>query len=155
MVDVVDARTVRLAELKELWLGFIRELAAADTWWREGARLDRDAEQFLLQALERPNTLFLVARVQDKTAGYTLAERRRVTGVFQAADYVHISDLYVKEEFRRRGVAHKLLAEVENWTRGQGLTVMELNVLRDNPARQLYRRLGFHDHRLTLIRRLD
>lgn len=155
MVEIVDARSVRLADLKALWTGFIRESAEADPWWHAAVDLDRAADRFLLAAADRADNFFVVATDGGVPAGYVYAERHPVRGVFQAPDYVHVSDLYVAPEHRRKGIAQRLMQEVEQWTRAQGLSVIELNVLQDNPARRLYQRLGFRAHRTILIRRLD
>ncbi|HPU01878.1 MAG: GNAT family N-acetyltransferase [Firmicutes bacterium] len=58
--------------------------------------------------------------------------------------YGHIEDLIVAPEFRRRGVARRLLEKIKEVAAQAGLGRLELLVLNDNlPARSLYEKLGF------------
>jgi GNAT superfamily N-acetyltransferase len=58
--------------------------------------------------------------------------------------YVEISGFVVDEKARGRGVGRVMMADVERWTRLQGLTVIRLhaNVTRTS-AHQFYAALGF------------
>ncbi len=58
--------------------------------------------------------------------------------------YGHVEDLIVVPEFRRRGVARRLLKQIEEAARQLELGRVELLVLNDNlPARILYEQFGF------------
>ena len=58
--------------------------------------------------------------------------------------YGHIEDLIVAPQFRRRGVARRLLMQIEEAAAQAGLGRVELLVLNDNlPARHLYEQFGF------------
>lgn len=82
---------------------------------------------------------FLVARVGREFAGYVVARRvelRRGLG--------EISSVAVAPEYRRQGLATRLLAAGLAYLRGRGVTVVRLQVAGDNEAaRLLYQRLGF------------
>ncbi len=59
--------------------------------------------------------------------------------------YGHIEDLIVAPQFRRRGVAHRLLLQIKEAAAQCGLGRVELLVLNDNiPARRLYEQFGFN-----------
>lgn len=58
--------------------------------------------------------------------------------------YGHVEDLIVAPQFRRRGVAYRLLVHIDEAARQAGLGRVELLVLNDNlPARRLYEKYGF------------
>ena len=58
--------------------------------------------------------------------------------------YGHIEDLIVAPEYRRRGVARRLLAKIKEAGAQAGLGRLELLGLSDNlPARRLYEKFGF------------
>ncbi len=62
----------------------------------------------------------------------------------QRPDVVHVTDLYVREGARRRGVAKALLDVVVDAAREQGRTYLTLEVVSTNQdALAVYRRLGF------------
>ena len=56
---------------------------------------------------------------------------------------IFILDLYVDPAHRRHGVGTMLLQHVAGRAIRNKIPLMELNVLEDNPARQLYSRAGF------------
>lgn len=62
---------------------------------------------------------------------------------FRARGLINVHDLAVVPSWRGRGVGTLLLAAVEALARKRGYCKVNLEVRRDNPARQLYRRLGF------------
>ena len=68
-----------------------------------------------------------------------------------------ITDLYLDEDMRRRGVGTKTLQFVEGMLRDMGIHALELQVEEDNTeARAFYRRNGFEAHaRIPLSKRLD
>jgi ribosomal protein S18 acetylase RimI-like enzyme len=58
--------------------------------------------------------------------------------------YVYISNLAVSRDFRRQGVAQKLLLDCEQLTKSWGFTEIHLHVMGDNErGRNLYQKLGY------------
>lgn len=59
-------------------------------------------------------------------------------------DVLYLYSMWVKPEFRRRGVGEALVGDVLAWAREHGWARVRLRVFRDNEtARRLYARLGF------------
>jgi GNAT superfamily N-acetyltransferase len=54
-----------------------------------------------------------------------------------------VNDVFVLPAFRRRGIATALLARAADQAIRRGALFIELNVRADNPARWLYRAVGF------------
>ena len=58
--------------------------------------------------------------------------------------YVYLSNLAVSKDFRRRGVAQKLIASCEQQTINWGYTEIHLHVMGNNErGRNLYQKLGY------------
>ncbi|MFI9009820.1 GNAT family N-acetyltransferase [Actinosynnema sp. NPDC053489] len=69
-----------------------------------------------------------------------------VAGVPQEAhsDVLYLYSMWVKPEFRRRGIGEALVTDVLAWAREHGWSKVRLRVFRGNAtARRLYERLGF------------
>ncbi|HIK32969.1 MAG TPA: GNAT family N-acetyltransferase [Oscillatoriales cyanobacterium M59_W2019_021] len=65
-----------------------------------------------------------------------------------SCQYPYISNLAVRAQFRRQGIARQLLLTCERVAQEWGYTTLYLHVLEDNDrARQLYDRLGYRLHR--------
>jgi ribosomal protein S18 acetylase RimI-like enzyme len=70
-------------------------------------------------------------------------------------DYAFITDLIVREPFRRRGFGAALLREAERWAAAAGATDLRIGVLSDNEdAMRLYRRVGFKPYSELLAKQL-
>lgn len=75
-----------------------------------------------------------VIRVEGQDAGYLLYETR--------GDHVYLANVALLPEFQRRGVGAEVVRHVVAQANALGLPV-RLQVLRSNPARNFYERLGF------------
>ncbi|WP_367136975.1 N-acetyltransferase family protein [Saccharothrix sp. HUAS TT1] len=59
-------------------------------------------------------------------------------------DVLYLYSMWVKPEFRRRGVGEALMSDALSWARERGWARVQLRVFRGNEtARRLYARLGF------------
>lgn len=69
---------------------------------------------------------------------------------------VFIYDISIEPAHRRRGYAQAALAEVEAYARDHGLVGVQLHVFGANAgARELYRRAGFVETDVTMLKRVD
>ena len=99
-------------------------------------------------ALQNPDAAaFLVRDDNGMAIGFADATLRR--------DYVNgcitspvgfLEGLYVKEDWRRRGVARALIQAVEAWTRAKGCSELASDALLDNTAsHRMHGALGFEE----------
>ena len=66
-----------------------------------------------------------------------------------------IYDLYVRPDWRRKGIGTALLQEAMKIMRQEGATHVRISVLVGNePALRLYKKLGFREHVITLVKEL-
>jgi ribosomal protein S18 acetylase RimI-like enzyme len=64
--------------------------------------------------------------------------------VEENAEYGHIVTINVAPKFRRKGVATKLLQEIESFLKQRSITQIRLEVREDNnPALKLYNKLDY------------
>ena len=99
---------------------------------------DAWSEKSILETLEQPNTICLMAYKAGRTAGYLLA--------YTAADEAEIARIAVVKELQRQGVARVLLSELESVCGSEGLKKILLDVRCGNSAaRALYEAAGFKE----------
>jgi ribosomal protein S18 acetylase RimI-like enzyme len=66
-----------------------------------------------------------------------------------------IDNLYVEEEYRRKGVAKNLIEELIKWFKEKNVDVMTVHVyLLNSKAIALYKKFGFKEYSLNMNRRL-
>jgi ribosomal protein S18 acetylase RimI-like enzyme len=91
-----------------------------------------------------PHARFLafVAEHGGAVVGMVTASERYYTS--WAGCTLYIQDIYVEPAWRGRGIGAALLGCVAALAIERGSPLVELTVRKDNPARGLYGRLGFH-----------
>lgn len=108
-----------------------------------GRILEIERECFSLPWTERqlalqlePGHVFLAACADGELVGYV--------GLAYVLDEGYVSNVAVLPEYRRRGAAGALLAELSRRARALGLSFLTLEVRRGNaPARALYEKFGY------------
>lgn len=109
-----------------------------------------DAEQALFVA-ELDGVVVGLVRVQAY-------ERSEISDVpaLTPRRYAVVQELVVAQAHRRHGIGTRLMTEAHRWARDRGLTEIQLTVYDFNqPALQLYSKLGFSPDSRRLSRKLD
>lgn len=100
------------------------------------------ARAFLAERLDRQESVAFLAMEEDEAVGFT-----QLYPSFTSAGMARIfvlNDLYVRPEFRGRGVATALLQHASAYAREAGAVRLTLSTERANAAAQaLYERLGW------------
>jgi ribosomal protein S18 acetylase RimI-like enzyme len=130
--------------IRALWEAFEAELPepdgfAPETWEEAWADLRRHAREGVA----------LLAEDDDGLAGYVFATALQGTRS-------HVTDVYVRPEARRRGLATELMRELAAGLRDLGAQWVSLDVLTTNRAAlALWERLGFAEVQAVLATRLE
>lgn len=132
-----------LPVLRELWLEFQREVPEP-----EYVDLDIERELGEVEQLVREDGA-LIAEEDGEPVGYAFSELSHPRVGF-------LTDLYVREWARGRGIAAALLRQTSERLRGRGATHLQLDVVESNTrARGVYERWGFWTEERKLAVDLD
>lgn len=142
----------------------LADLPAIITLWRElqdlnasfdpRLALTADAADwfvgYLRQQLGNANMAVFVAESGVRVVGYTFGQiMRRPT--LASGDCGYVADLCVHDGWRGRGIGRQLYQHLRAWFLAQGLTAIEVQVVRANPASQAFwRKMGYGDFLRTL-----
>jgi len=97
-------------------------------------------KQQLAYLLTDYNAIGLAARVNGEIAGFAIAR----VDIRRNAAFGHILTVDITPAYRRKGIAQKLLHEVETILREKGIKECRLEVREDNVAAlNLYQKLGY------------
>lgn len=67
----------------------------------------------------------------------------------------YISNVYVLEDYRRKGIAQKLISRAEEWLKENGVHHLALEIHIDNlPAINLYHKNGFKDYTVKMNKKI-
>lgn len=120
----------------------IREMRAADL--PEVVKIEESifsvpwSKRAFESSLNEENTIYLVSIVDGEIAGYC--------GLLCVLDEGDITNVAVKDSFRKRGVASRMLQELLDRASKRGITAFTLEVRESNAAAiALYEKLGFEN----------
>jgi GNAT superfamily N-acetyltransferase len=144
-------RRATLADIPEL-----SRLVAALAAWEESldsrARFDwdmiRDAPNWLKLVLNREHHAIWVATSHGRVIGHLWIRLKRQADGALPQSIGYISQAFMEESFRGRGLMKPMLEEGFEWFRNLGITVVTLSVLHRNwVGATAWHRLGFSDWR--------
>lgn len=133
-----------------LWLGLAQEMQAMDPVYKLAPSYEELGRDSLRDAIADDFAHVHVAYDGERPVGFAIIRLQFPHSLFQQKPLVHISDVYVAPDHRRRGIASGLLAHGIAYAKKKGIDLVTLGVLADNPAAGLYEKLGFKVHRLSM-----
>jgi ribosomal protein S18 acetylase RimI-like enzyme len=112
-------------------VGFVTPFGAREAaeWWRS-----------IASDVERGKILLLVARENERVVG---TAQLRLAPLPNARHRAEVAKVLVHRRVRRRGIARRLLAAIEDVARREGRTLLVLDTVTGSEAEGLYRSLGW------------
>jgi ribosomal protein S18 acetylase RimI-like enzyme len=134
-------------------LALAPRLAGGVAPWRDPAAVRRAVQNWVQTSIDtagQPGYTVYVAIASGQVVGVvTIREQTHITGQTDA----YVGELVVASGMERRGIATALMNTAEAWTAQRGLAFLTLQTGAANqPARGLYRQLGFHEEELLLTK---
>ncbi|GMU74306.1 MAG: hypothetical protein AMXMBFR44_5030 [Candidatus Campbellbacteria bacterium] len=99
-----------------------------DSYWKAGSETKNTFGEFIKSELEKTNVMLLVAEVNQKVVGYFSAEISPTKPVIFVPYIGHISNGFLLEEYRGKGIAKKAVEQFLSWFKKQNVKVAELTV---------------------------
>ncbi|HYM38775.1 MAG TPA: GNAT family N-acetyltransferase [Thermoplasmata archaeon] len=151
-VRVRQAKVRDLPVLTRLWrelVGFHEALGGQDFRLAPGA--EAGWKKYLRGHLGKSDRLCLVAEAGDQAVGFLVAGIERQPGIFMERDYGHISDVYVQEPQRGKGVGKALVAEALRWFEEKRVVRVRLQTdARNTLGFEFWKKLGFQTTVFTM-----
>ena len=123
--------------------------------YNENTKDDYIVDNWYPNLIDKDNNQLFIAVYNNEIVGYAYV--RIITTSDSSDIYIaaSISGIYVKESFRKQGIATKLINEAKKWCINKGVSYLKLNVLEGNRiALNLYKKLGFNDFSRVLRNKL-
>jgi len=99
---------------------------------------------------------FVILAEAVEEIGFISATIEESPPVFSRGDRLKINEIYVTPEYRRQGVASKLISKIRRLTEYKDVETIELNVnIRNESAQELYQNLGFKTEKKRMIKWID
>lgn len=116
-------------------------------WPGSGGREDEHAADVERLLADPGETINVLARIEGDAAGFAEAALRHdyVNGC-HSSPVAFLEGIYVKPEFRGRGVARELVRAIETWALDRGCTEFASDAAIDNAtSHAMHRALGFDE----------
>ncbi len=98
-------------------------------------------------------TVFVVG-MDNKLIGFCCCQLLR--SICYSVFYVELTELYVHDDFRKRGIGKGLVSYAEEWYRQQGIHDFQLFTGKDNlVAQEFYEHIGYRSDNEVLYRKRD
>jgi ribosomal protein S18 acetylase RimI-like enzyme len=117
--------------------------------------VDESAEAIATR-MSDPNCVetVILAKVADEAVGFALV--RVVPSVLYSTPHAELTELYVIDEYRQRGIASDLIAFAEQVASQEGARSILVQTGDDNvPALALYKKYGYEEYDLVLRKRIS
>ncbi len=89
----------------------------------------------------------VVAQHRDQVVGSGYAMRKKARPYLDHKEYAYLGFMYVSPEFRGKGINQRIIHNLLDWARGQGLHEVRLTVYHDNlPAIKAYEKSDLQSH---------
>ena len=150
-------RDARLPADREQLHEFIMGTQRFESAFEPNRRLDRPVAAEYLALLEADvrskGGRILVVEQAGKLLGWGVvhAQEDDVYVIGEERSFAYISELFVVEAVRGKGVGRALIAACEDWARSKGLNVIQIGVLPGNRrAASIYEKAGYSPYAIQL-----
>ena len=112
-------------------------------------------KRFVNQQNKSKKGLVLLAFDDEKPIGYCISLIKKNIPLFKINEYGYISDLYVKNDYQRKGVGKKLINKSKKFFKKQKIKYLELTTNHNNyEAIKFYQKYGFKEYSKHLRMRI-
>ena len=123
--------------------------------YNENTKDDYKLDNWYPNLIDKDNNQLFIAVYNNEIVGYAYVKIITTSDSPEIYTEASISGIYVKENYRRQGIATKLINEAKKWCINKGVSYLKLNVLEGNrTALNLYKKLGFNDFSRVLRNKL-
>ena len=145
-VEIRKAKAADIAFVIGLWQGMMEEMGRAESRLeaREGGEVIW--ARWTGERMRDENSIVLVAEKEGRLLGYCVAHVEKALPVHKMKEHGYISDLYIEESERGKGIGGTLARRALDFFREKGLKAVQITVaVKNEKAEEFWRKLGFAD----------
>ncbi len=147
----------------DMWRDFMKEhnciVTRANPKLKPYTILSRDAREefrsFAIKKIRSRNGRVVVAEEDGRMVGYALFFIKKGPPVYTKKIFGYISDLFVKRDFRKKGISSLFREEAIKFFRKKGIKHSSIMVSPTNThARNVYKKWGFQEYHIEMRRKI-
>lgn len=144
-MNIQEAREKDIEEVKDMWL----ELAQLMEPYSKLNELNDDVEEEALEGIQKlfaddRYTIF-IGKKNTQTTGFMVIKKDK-QDARKIKNYIKISDLFIKENYRNQGYGAEFLEKAEEQAESQNCTHLKVSSeWKNNRARKFYKQNGYEE----------
>jgi len=147
MVQIVKAKQLHVPEIVTIWKELMDFHKKRDPFFTRKADGHYNFEKYVKKLMGSKSSQVLVALDGEKVVAFSTACVSQYPPVLKRTNYGLISNIAVKEKYRRREIGENILSEIKKWFSKQGITRIELRTSSENEvARSFWAKHGFKEY---------
>ncbi len=154
----LEIRRATIKDIKEIlpvWGQLADFHSELDPAFTPSPHWPREYGAYLRTLISRNDAIAVVARDDLDVVGYAVGRITTLPSFFEHRYRGYIHDVFVKSEYRRRGIGRQLVEEILRWLAQHRVTLVELTVAANNDAIPFWQRLGFHVYMHQMKKELE
>ncbi len=117
-----------------------------DRIYKEGQAVATSFKKYLESIIDKENVLVIVAELDDKVVGYMIGVIEQQRPFLNLKKAGRISDAYVDENYRNRGIGKAMFEELKSWFKKNGINFLTLSVdVRNKDGYAFWKKMGFEE----------
>ena len=146
-MEIRKAKLKDIPQIVNFAVKLIKYHANFDPFYTPAKNVEEVYSKFFKRCVYSTNRFLLVAEKNSKIVGYALGELGRRPPVFQLRKIGLISDVFVDEGVRKKGIAKLFLAKLFDWFRSKKLNHVELSVhVKNEMGQKAWLKCGFKSY---------
>ena len=151
-IQIRTAETTDLPILLEFEQGIIMVERPFDPSLKAGHINYYDINELILS----DNSEVIVAVSEGEIVGSAYVKIKTALPYLDHADYAYLGFMFVKPEYRGRGINYLIINALNEWAKRRGITEIRLDVYDENvSALKAYEKAGFKRHLVNMRMRID
>ncbi len=163
MIIIREAKLRDSNDILELWTEFMKYhddvIITNNPSVKPFLEKKKNAQVLFLKHIKRcirsKNSVIFVAEEKNSLIGYSLNQIKKNIPIFKIEKLGYFSDLFVKKEYRGKGISSKFKKKAIAWFKKKRLTTISIAVYPENEhAHSIYKRWGFRDTHIEMRRKI-
>lgn len=154
-IKIRKARLKEVGEISKLQGLLMEGHRKFDEYWqaRKGAR--KAFASYAKRMIHSPNAVLFVAEDNGKIVGYSLGKIEKRPPIFKIQKTGQITDAFVLKEYRRKGLAKRMVNRLIEWFKSKGIDIVELDVdNRNDIGMKVWKKMKFERYMIRKKRRI-
>ncbi len=160
---IKEAKLGNVPEIVDLWIEFMKEhdkiILTKNPKLNEceikESNMGESYRKFLESHIKSSDGVVFIAKENDEIVGYALIFIKGEIPIYKNKKIGCASDLYIKKNFRNKGISSKLRDKSFAWFKGKGINFVSAPIYPDNKfAHSLFKKWGFFDYKIEMRKKI-